>query len=105
MRQSSVARKTGSAGHGKAMGFAMMACCAVMVLPIAAFLVAGGSIGGLWANAGLFAPLLLCAGAHLVMHRMTGKSCHGDKAHNATAEATVRVASAGAEAPGTRPAP
>jgi len=60
----------------KLMKYGMWICCAVMVLPIMAYLVAGGisgASGGLFA----FAPLLLCVGAHLVMHRMMGKSCHG----------------------------
>lgn len=64
-------------GHSKLMQYGMMACCAVMLLPVAGFLLAGGTIGGLWGNALVFAPLLLCVGAHLVMHKMMGKSCHG----------------------------
>ncbi len=58
------------------MKWGMAACCAVMFLPIAIFLVGGGTITGLWSNAGVFAPLALCAGAHVVMHKMMGKSCH-----------------------------
>lgn len=72
--------KAGQTGTDKLMKYGMWACCAVMLLPVGAYLVAGG-----WANGagGLatFAPLLLCVGAHLVMHRFMGKSCHG-KAHD-----------------------
>lgn len=64
-------------GHSKLMHYGMMICCTVMLLPIAWFLVAGGSLSGLWSNAAFFAPLLLCVGAHFVMHKMMGKSCHG----------------------------
>lgn len=63
-----------SGGAGMKLG--MMACCAVMLLPLGAFLVAGGTIDGLTSNLGLLAPLVLCLGAHVVMHRMMGKSCH-----------------------------
>lgn len=59
------------------MKYAMWACCAVMLLPIAAFMMAGGLAGGLSSGLYVFAPLLLCVGAHVVMHKMTGKSCHG----------------------------
>lgn len=59
------------------MKYAMWACCAVMLLPIAAFVMAGGLAGGLTAGLYVFAPLLLCVGAHVVMHRIMGKSCHG----------------------------
>lgn len=60
----------------KLMKYGMWVCCAVMVLPIIAYVVAGGVSG---ASEGLvaFAPLLLCVGAHLAMHRMMGRSCHG----------------------------
>jgi hypothetical protein len=59
------------------MKYAMWACCAVMLLPIAAFMIAGGLAGGLTSGLYVFAPLLLCVGAHVVMHRMMGKACHG----------------------------
>lgn len=68
----------------------MMVCCAIMLLPVAAFLIAGGTIAGLWNNVGLFAPIALCLGAHVVMHKMMGKSCHGSKdeqAHDGTSDA------------------
>ena len=56
--------------------YAMWACCAVMLLPIAAFVMAGGLSDGLSSGLYVFAPLFLCLGAHVIMHRMMGKSCH-----------------------------
>jgi len=67
------------------MKYVMWACCAVMLLPIAAFVMAGGLAGGLTSGLYVFAPLLLCAGAHVVMHRMMGKSCHGTASENGDA--------------------
>ena len=58
--------------QGKVMRWGMMACGVIMLLPVASFFLAGGTIAGLWNNAGLFAPLAICFGAHLVMHRMMG---------------------------------
>ncbi|MFC4732570.1 DUF2933 domain-containing protein [Salipiger abyssi] len=72
------ANRPGNPQGNKLMRYGMMACCAVMLIPVGAFFVTGGSVSGLWANAGIFAPLILCAGGHVVMHRMMGKSCHGD---------------------------
>ncbi|WP_040819059.1 DUF2933 domain-containing protein [Litoreibacter arenae] len=63
----------------KFMHYGMMACCAVMLLPVAAFFLAGGSIAQLWTNLGIFAPIALCIGVHLLMFKMMGKSCHGTK--------------------------
>lgn len=65
------------AGSTKLMHYGMMACCAIMLLPVAGYFVAGGTIGGVWGNAAAFLPLLLCVGAHFVIHKVTGKSCHG----------------------------
>ncbi|MFC0159178.1 MULTISPECIES: DUF2933 domain-containing protein [Mameliella] len=62
--------------QGRLMHYGMMACCAVMLLPIVGFFISGGTLAGLWGNAAAFAPLLLCVGAHLVMHKAMGKSCH-----------------------------
>lgn len=64
------------AGSSKLMHYGMMVCCAVMLLPVAAFLLAGGTIAGMWNNLGLFAPIALCIGAHVLMFKMMGKSCH-----------------------------
>lgn len=67
-----------AAPNGQFMKYAMIACCAVMLLPVATFFLAGGAISGLWENAGVFAPLALCVGMHFVLHRVMGKSCHGE---------------------------
>ena len=74
------------------MKYGMWACCVAMLIPVAGFLVAGGTAGGLTQKLVAFSPLLLCVGAHLVMHKMMGKSCHGasdgaKNADNPTAEA------------------
>ncbi|MGR3512318.1 MAG: DUF2933 domain-containing protein [Paracoccaceae bacterium] len=61
------------------MKFGMMACCVVMVLPIVFYLVAGGTLAGLTSNLAVWAPLILCAGAHLLMFKLMGKSCHGSE--------------------------
>ena len=68
-----------STRQSKVMHYGMMVCCAVMVLPVAAFFLAGGSIAGLGSNFGLFAPIALCIGVHFLMFKMMGKSCHGTK--------------------------
>lgn len=68
-----------AATQGTMMKWGMMACCAVMPVPVASFLLAGGTIAGLWTSAGLIAPIAICVGAHLVVHRMMGKSCHRDR--------------------------
>lgn len=65
-------------GHGKLMHWGMMACCVVMLLPIGAYFIAGSATPGVWANFGAFTPLLLCIGAHLVVHKFMGKSCHDE---------------------------
>ena len=67
-------------GSGKLMHWGMMACCAAMLLPIAGYFIGGGTLSGLGSNSLAFAPLVLCVGAHLVMHKMMGKSCHSDDA-------------------------
>ncbi|MHC4434199.1 MAG: DUF2933 domain-containing protein [Planctomycetota bacterium] len=81
------------AASGNLMKYGMWACCAVMLLPVAAYLAAGGLSAGAMNSIATFAPLLLCVGAHFVMHRFMGKSCHGaskDKGA-ATPKAHVRI--------------
>jgi hypothetical protein len=56
------------------MHYGMMACCIVMLLPVA--------------------PLLLCVGAHLVMHKFMGKSCHSNEEKGSIEETPVSVPSA-----------
>jgi hypothetical protein len=68
-------------GAHKMMKYGMWACCAVMLLPIGAYLLAGDGLAGAGGSLLAFAPLLLCVGMHLVMHKLMGKSCH-DSAHD-----------------------
>lgn len=56
--------------------YGMLACCIVMLLPIAGYLLSGGTTAGLL-DVALVVPLLACVGMHFVLHRLTGKSCHG----------------------------
>ena len=57
--------------------YGMPVCCIAMMLPIAGYLLSGGTIGGLLDNLALVVPLLACVGTHFALHRLTGKSCHG----------------------------
>ena len=67
-----------SADHGSSlMRWGMIACCAVMLLPVAGYVAAEGTPAGLAQNATVFLPLALCLGMHVVMHRFMGRSCHG----------------------------
>ena len=87
--------KSGKAS--KTMHWGMMACCAVMLLPVGAFLLAGGTVAGMWSNLSLFAPIALCIGAHVLMFKMMGKSCHStanDKASKQANDAAFEDASA-----------
>ncbi len=63
-------------GQHKLMKVGMLACCAVMLAPLGAVLITGRTLTGVATNAWLLAPLALCLGAHVVTHRMMGKSCH-----------------------------
>lgn len=63
----------------KIMHYGMIVCCTVMLIPVAGFFIAGGSVAGLWSNASVFAPIVLCIGAHAVMFKLMGKSCHSSK--------------------------
>ncbi|OUS06331.1 hypothetical protein A9Q96_09820 [Rhodobacterales bacterium 52_120_T64] len=61
------------------MRYGMMLCCAVMLIPVGLYFLGGGVLSSLSSNVGLFLPLALCLGMHFVMHRVMGKSCHGEK--------------------------
>lgn len=88
-RPTTIPPHTPTRGNGPAlMRWGMIACCTVMLLPVAGFFLSGGSLAGLAANASLFAPLVLCLGMHVVMHKVMGKSCHGAPAKRREAEAT-----------------
>ena len=104
------ARDHGDTGNVKGksalMKYAMWACCAVMVLPLAGYLVSGGTVSGLWQNVSVFAPLLLCVAVHLVLCKMLmGKSCHrASDRKGANTAANAETGSAPA-AVATAPAP
>jgi len=57
--------------------YGMLVCCIAMTLPIAGYLLSGGTFGGLLDNLALAVPLVACVGTHFALHRLTGKSCHG----------------------------
>ena len=59
------------------MRYGMLVCCVAMMLPIAGYLLSGGTFGGLLDNLALVVPLLACVGTHFALHRLTGKACHG----------------------------
>ena len=59
------------------MKYAMWTCCAVMLIPVAAFAVAGRHSSDLSFGLSAFAPVLVCVGAHVIAHRMMGIACHG----------------------------
>jgi len=79
---------------GRLMKYGMWACCAIMLAPIVLCLAAGRLSSDLTSNAILFAPLVVCLGAHFVMHRVMGKSCHGDE-KKSTSEAADKHAAVG----------
>ncbi|KNG95404.1 hypothetical protein [Pseudaestuariivita atlantica] len=66
----------------------MAVCCAVMLLPVAGFLIAGGTLAGLVGNLALFAPIAACIAIHVAMFAVLGRSCHGDAKREEAAEAT-----------------
>jgi hypothetical protein len=68
--------------------YGMMACCAVMLVPVAGIVIAGGSISTLWANTSALAPIALCLGAHVLMFKVMAKSCHGSKDEKVQADVT-----------------
>ena len=59
-----------------------------MLAPVALYFAAGGLSGDIANNAIILAPLVVCIGAHFLMHRLMGKSCHGDTGpeHSETGE-------------------
>ncbi|SHF20671.1 Protein of unknown function [Ruegeria intermedia] len=75
-QQADTAGKPAQDTGGKLMKWGMMACCVVMFAPIGLYFLAGGGAGGVSESLGLIAPLLLCVGAHVFMHKAMGKSCH-----------------------------
>ncbi|MDE0240907.1 MAG: DUF2933 domain-containing protein [bacterium] len=66
------------AGRSLLARYGMLACCLVMLLPVGGYLLGGGTLTGLLDYLVLVVPLLACVGMHFVLHRVTGRSCHGD---------------------------
>ena len=83
--------KSGSA----LMNYGMWACCALMLLPVVWYFSAGGADGGLTQKIVAFAPILLCVGAHFLMFKMMGKSCHGESDYTGTADRRIADARRG----------
>ena len=71
------------------MKYGMWACCALMLLPVVWYFAAGGADGGLTQKIFAFAPILLCVGAHFLMFKMMGKSCHGESDDARTADGRI----------------
>ena len=71
------------------MKYGMWACCAIMLLPVVWYFATGGADGGLRQKIVAFAPILLCVGAHFLMFKMMGKSCHGESDDTRTADRRI----------------
>ena len=57
----------------------MMACCAVMAVPLIGYFAIGGSVASGGGALGAALPLLACVALHGAMFLFMGKSCHSDK--------------------------
>ena len=69
-------RETRNTGH-----WIMIACCIPMVFG-AGLLLWGMDPDANWAERlSALAPIGICLGAHLVMHKIMGRTCHGQNAH------------------------
>ncbi len=79
---------SGKKGFGL-MHAGMAFCCGIMMVPIIGFFVAGGTLASLGSNLGVLAPIALCLVAHVAMFAVMGKSCHGDKKSEKTAEEDI----------------
>ena len=84
------------------MKLSMLACCAMMALPIGIYVAAGGTPSDAIGNLAIFAPLLLCTGAHFLMFKLMGKSCHGARTQKSIAPVPVIERSTVIPAIGTR---
>jgi hypothetical protein len=61
------------------MKLVMMACCAVMAVPLIGYFAIGGSVASGGGALGAALPLLACVALHGAMFLFMGKSCHSDK--------------------------
>lgn len=80
----------------------MAVCCAIMLLPVAGFFIAGGTIAGLMGNLGVFAPIALCIGVHVAMFAVMGKSCHGSEKSEKAKEDLSEIPLSPTSIPATR---
>ena len=94
------AKPGNKAANARVMKIGMWLCCAAMLVPIAGLVVASAAGGGWGQNLGAFAPVALCAGMHVAMHRFMGRSCHGARdevaPHQEEGPAAPRASRAGA---------
>ena len=56
----------------------MWLCCIVMIIPLFSFLLFSSSDFDVVELAIQAIPLLLCVGAHMVLHKFMGKSCESE---------------------------
>lgn len=74
---------------GTVVEYGMGACCAAILILATAYFAGSDIVGRVLSHAVLLGPLILCAGAHLVMRRFMGKSSQGYEAEkNASALVT-----------------
>jgi len=59
----------------------MIACCIPMVGGAGLLLWGKGADAGWAEQLGALAPIGICLGAHLVMHKIFGRTCHGQQTH------------------------
>jgi len=62
----------------------MWLCCFVMALPLAYFVMTNWENAGFWQLLLQASPLILCVGAHFILHKFMGKSCHSSHEKNET---------------------
>lgn len=81
---------TGHRSAGKMMHYAMLICCAVMIAPLAVLLLSGDAVSAS-SIMSLAVPMAICVGAHFLMHRFMGASCHGSSDEKPAEQATAPV--------------
>jgi len=68
--------RSGDAKNGFGIMHAGMAvCCALMLIPAAGFLVAGGTVAGPGSVPAMSALITLCSVVYVAMFTFTGKTC------------------------------
>ncbi len=71
--------KTTTSTTDRVIHAGMLICCGIMVAPLVLFLLNGGAVADILGNVGVLLPLVVCLGAHFLMHRFMGVSCHKEK--------------------------